>query len=304
MTVTILFAAGTLALSALVFVAPDPVAFQIGPLAVRWYGVAYMAGLLIGWFYVRRLVASPRLWADERAPLTRDQVDSLLLWVTFGVVVGGRLGYVLFYNPVFFAQNPLEILSVWKGGMSFHGGLLGVTFALLVFARLNDTSFFSLTDIASAAVPIGLFFGRIANFINGEVYGRPSDVPWAMVFPREVLAPADEVVARHPSQLYEAALEGIVLFLIVRMFTHGRLAMRWPGFVTGVFLIGYGLARGFCELFRAYDPDHMLALHPFVTPGIVYSIPMVLVGAYLVHTRRFKAESQALSAGRTGRSRG
>ena len=274
---------------------PDPVAFELGPIAVRWYGLAYMVGLLIGWQYVRMLLQRERIWQPHSAPLATDQADSLLLWATLGVVVGGRLGYVLFYQPVFFLHNPEQIYQVWKGGMSFHGGLVGTGLVLLWFARANGVRFLSLTDVVAAAVPIGLFFGRIANFINGEVYGRETDVPWAIIFPREVLLPHDEVVPRHPSQLYEGVLEGIVLFLVLYYFIHRRGVLKWPGVLTGLFLAGYGLARIACEFFRAYEPEHFLSFGPYLTPGMVYSLPMVVLGAYLLHTSRFRAESAAIT---------
>ena len=200
----------------------DPVALQLGPVSIRWYGLAYMAGILLGWLYGRYLVSRPALWGGK-SPMTVTQADDFLLWITLGIVVGGRLGFVLFYEPSYFWQNPSEIPAVWNGGMSFHGGLLGVVLAVYVFSRVKHINPLSLGDVASAATPFGLFFGRIANFINAEVVGRVSDVPWAMVFPGAGDLP------RHPSQLYEAALEGIVLFIILRIATHRYLALTRPG---------------------------------------------------------------------------
>ncbi|MEZ5773813.1 MAG: prolipoprotein diacylglyceryl transferase [Hyphomicrobiaceae bacterium] len=257
----------------------DPVAFSVGPVSIRWYGLAYMAGLLIGWLYVRHVLDEERLWKGP-PPMLPDEADSLLLWMTFGVVVGGRLGAFLFYEPETLISDPLELFRTWHGGMAFHGGLLGSGLAMAIFARRHGVSLLSTFDLASAAVPIGLFFGRIANFINAELWGRPSDVPWAMVFPGAGPAP------RHPSQLYEAALEGLVLFAVIRVMTHSLAKLRQPGYVTGVFLIGYGLARSFAELFRENDPNAYFDLYP-LTSGMAYSLPMVLIGVlFVLHARR------------------
>ncbi|MEL6747373.1 MAG: prolipoprotein diacylglyceryl transferase [Pseudomonadota bacterium] len=276
----------------------DPVAFSIGPVDVRWYGLAYMCGLLLGWLYVRRLLASGHLFAGEKSPLQPDQADSLLLWTTLGVVLGGRLGFVLFYQPSFYFENPQDILALWKGGMAFHGGVVGTGVVMFIFARANGAPFLSVADLVSAAVPIGLFFGRIANFINAEVYGRPTDVPWAIIFPKEVLLPIHEAVPRHPSQLYEAATEGLILFAVIAYFIYARGALRWPGYVTGLFLAGYGIARIFCEFFRDFDPDRYFTLGPYLTTGMVYSLPMVLLGIYLLSTSRYRAEVAALDSAR------
>ncbi|SRR6056297_681676 len=268
----------------------DPVAFAIGPVEVKWYGLAYMAGLLLGWLYIRRLVSAVSLWPYGKPPFASAKVDDLLLFMTAGVIIGGRLGFVLLYEPGYYAENPLQIVAVWKGGMAFHGALLGCGAAICAFAWVNRVSAWSAMDVCAAAVPIGLFFGRVANFINGELFGRPSDVAWAMVFPAARLEyPAIEPTPRHPSQLYEAALEGLVLFLVLRFLTHQRGALQTPGLTTGVFLIGYGLARSFGELFRQFDPAHAFSSYGF-TPGIVYSIPMVLLGiAFVRQSRRHYA---------------
>ncbi len=258
---------------------PAMVAISLGPISVRWYGLAYMAGLLLGWWYIRRLLANRRLWPGE-PPMAVATADDMLIWATAGVVLGGRTGYVLFYQPLYYLANPLEIFALWHGGMSFHGGLLGTALALYIFARRNGVPYLTVMDLGSAAVPIGLFFGRIANFINGELVGRVTDVPWAMVFPGAGPAP------RHPSQLYEASLEGIALFLVLRFLTHRAGALARPGFVTGAFLIGYALARSTGELFRQYDPTHIFSLNPWITPGIVYSIPMLALGLVLIWLAR------------------
>jgi len=269
----------------------DPVAVSLGPVTIKWYGLAYLAGLVIGWLYVRRLLAESGLWPGGRAPLAPEKVDDLLLYMTLGVVLGGRLGYVLLYEPGAYLERPLEILAVWKGGMSFHGALVGCGLAILAFARRNSVSLWSTMDLCAAAVPIGLFFGRLANFINAELWGRSTDVAWAIVFCNERITrthlgrcPAG-TEARHPSQLYEAALEGLVLFLVLRVLTHRRKALKSPGLVAGVFLSGYGLARALVELVREPHPGHALNLGP-LTAGIIYSIPMLLLGLYFVRRAR------------------
>ena len=276
---------GPMPLLAIPYPVVDPIAFAVGPVSVRWYGLAYMAGILLGWLYGRYLVSRPALWGGK-SPMTASQADDFLLWITLGIVVGGRLGFVLFYEPSYFWQNPLEIPAVWNGGMAFHGGLLGVVVAVYLFSRFNGINSLSLGDIASAATPFGLFFGRIANFINGEVVGRASDVPWAMVFP----GAGDE--PRHPSQLYEALLEGALLFLILRIATHRFHALTRPGTVFGLFLVLYGIFRSLAEFVREPHPGHPLDIG-FLTPGIAYSIPMVLIGAWLIWRAR---EKPALTA--------
>ena len=265
---------------AMTFPAINPVAIEIGPVVVKWYGLAYMAGLLLGWLYIRRLIETPKLWPGEVAPFSVTKADDLLLFMTAGVILGGRLGSVLFYEPGYYLKNPIEIFQVWKGGMAFHGALVGTAIAIWLFARMNKVSTLSTMDSCAAAVPLGLFFGRLANFINGELWGRPSDVPWAMTFPNA--GPQ----TRHPSQLYEALTEGLILFLVLRFMTRSRLGLKTPGLVGGVFLVGYGLARSTCELFREPDPLHALTMGP-LTPGIAYSFPMILLGAYFIwRTRR------------------
>jgi phosphatidylglycerol:prolipoprotein diacylglycerol transferase len=260
----------------------DPVAFSIGPVSVRWYGLAYLAGILAGWLYGRRLVSRADLW-NGNPPMTVRQADDFLLWITLGIVVGGRLGFVLFYEPSYFWQNPMQIPALWNGGMSFHGGLLGVVIAVYLFAKAQGINPLSLGDIASAATPFGLFFGRVANFINSEVYGRPTDVPWAMVFPG-----VDEL-PRHPSQLYEAALEGVVLFIILRIATHYYKELNRAGTVFGLFLILYGIFRSVIEeVAREPHPGHPLDIG-ILTPGMAYSIPMFLIGVWLIWRARRKA---------------
>ena len=273
------------------FPAIDPVALNLGPISIKWYGLAYMAGLLLGWLYIRQLLARTRLWRENKPPMQPLQTDDLLIWTALGVVIGGRLGYVLFYKPVFFAQHPFEIFMPWKGGMAFHGGLIGTTLAIWWVARGAKANPLSLMDLVAAAAPIGLFFGRIANFINAELWGRAATVPWAMVFPdREAGG-----VARHPSQLYESFFEGFVLFLIIRVLIYRHNALATPGRVTGIFLIGYALARMFCEAFREnMHPE--ISIGP-ITAGQLYSIPMVLLGLVFLNwawiSNRFDRASRA-----------
>jgi phosphatidylglycerol---prolipoprotein diacylglyceryl transferase len=259
----------------------DPVAIEIGPISVKWYGLAYMAGLLLGWLYIRRLVTTPKLWQGNNPPLTLERVDDLLLYMTGAVIIGGRLGQVLLYDPEFYFANPAEIFKVWKGGMSFHGALIASGLLILLFARVYKVSARSVMDLCCAAVPLGIFFGRIANFINSEHWGRVTDAWVGMVFPNGGDNP------RHPSQLYEAALEGLVMFAITRFATHHLLALKRPGLVTGIWLIWYAIARGICEFFREPEPDHILNIGPF-TAGQVYCLPMLLIGIYMVWAARRK----------------
>ena len=262
----------------------NPVAISLGPISVKWYGLAYAAGLLLGWQYVRRILQTPRLWAPAKAPFDATKTDDLLLYMTLGVVLGGRIGYVLFYNPAFYFAHPLDIFKIWNGGMSFHGGFLGSVLAVLYFARQNNTGPLTVLDLASAATPIGLFFGRLANFINAELWGRPSNVAWAMVFPDPEAGP----IPRHPSQLYEASLEGLALFAFCCFLIFKRDALKRPGLVAGTFTAGYGCARAFCELFREPDPLHW-ATKGLMTAGILYSLPMIAAGLYLVYYARKRA---------------
>ena len=255
----------------------DPVLIHIGPFAIRWYALAYVAGILLGWRYAVAMLRRPGLWTRRPPPLTTVQLDDLILWITLGVIVGGRIGHTLFYTPELIWRDPAEILKVWHGGMSFHGGALGVLLAMAVFSWRNKLDLLRVGDVAAAATPIGLFFGRIANFINGELWGRPTDVPWAMIFPRGGPLP------RHPSQLYQATFEGILLFslvLVVWRFTDGR---RRPGLITGTFCMGYAVARIVGEIFR--EPDSFLGFilgSDWLTMGMLLSLPVLAFGAWLV----------------------
>jgi phosphatidylglycerol---prolipoprotein diacylglyceryl transferase len=248
----------------------DPVAISIGPFAIRWYGLAYFAGILLGWWYARRLVSNDRLWGGP-APMTLADIDDFLLWLVVGIVGGGRIGYALFYQPGHFLDDPIGFFRLWEGGMSFHGGLAGTILAMTIFALRRKIPMLSLFDVCAASVTFGLFFGRIANFINGELWGRTTDVPWAMIFPNGGPLP------RHPSQLYEAGLEGILLFIVLRVLTHRFLSLKRPGLTGGAFIAGYGLARIAVENVR--EPDAQLGFFAGgLTMGMILSIPMVLVG--------------------------
>jgi phosphatidylglycerol:prolipoprotein diacylglycerol transferase len=259
--------------SALAFPTIDPVLLRIGPFALRWYALAYIAGILLGWLYARAIVRREHLWGGK-APLTVADYDDFVLWVTLGIIIGGRLGYVLFYNLGYFLEHPAEIPQLWKGGMSFHGGFLGCVAAVVAFALKRGIPMLSLGDVTCAVGPIGLFLGRIANFINGELWGRPTDVPWAMVFPGAGPLP------RHPSQLYEAALEGLLLFIVLALLVRAG-ALRRPGLVTGAFAVGYGLFRSFAELFREPDPQ-LGFLWGGLTMGMVLSVPLAAAGLVLI----------------------
>lgn len=269
-------------LFALPFPAIDPVAVAIGPITIKWYALAYIAGLIGGWFYARRLVLADRYWGVVRRPTTAD-IDDMIVWVALGVVLGGRIGYVLFYNLPMYLDDPMEILAIRNGGMSFHGGFLGAVLAMLLFARSRKLGGYTLLDIAAVVVPIGLFFGRIANFVNGELWGRVApDFPYAIVFP------TGGPVPRHPSQLYEAATEGLLLFVVMALAVN-RFGFRRPGLLGGIFVLGYAVARTVCELFREPDRqlgylfgDHLGPLGGGVTMGMLLCVPMALVGLVFI----------------------
>jgi phosphatidylglycerol:prolipoprotein diacylglycerol transferase len=269
-----------MSLNAIPFPNIDPVLVSIGPFAIRWYALAYIVGILGGWFYARAIVRSQKLWGGP-PPLTVTDYDDFILWVTLGIILGGRTGYVLFYNAPYFVAHPAEIVQLWKGGMSFHGGFLGCVAAVVLFAWRRGIPWLSLGDITCAVAPIGLFLGRLANFVNAELWGRVSDVPWAMVFPGAGPLP------RHPSQLYEATLEGLVLLIVLALLVRAG-ALRRPGTIIGAFALGYGIARFVCEFFR--EPDVQLGfLWGGLTMGMLLSLPLMLTGiAFLWAARRAK----------------
>ncbi|MEM8752341.1 MAG: prolipoprotein diacylglyceryl transferase [Pseudomonadota bacterium] len=252
-------------------------------LPIRWYALAYLAGLIGGLLLMRRLMSRPALWPGDAPPLTKDQVEALLTWMVLGVIVGGRLGFVVFYEPAYYFANPAEIPQVWRGGMAFHGGFIGVAVALVLFCRTHKAPVLSAADGLAVVAPLGLLFGRIANFINAELWGRPTDVPWAMVFPGAGELP------RHPSQLYEAALEGALLFALAWFLATRRGWLKRPGMLTGLFFVGYGAARAFVENFREADARFITAQNPEghvirlteslgLTMGQALSLPMVAIG--------------------------
>lgn len=272
----------------------DPVLIHLGPLPIRWYALAYVAGIVLGWWYASRLAKTERLWVGGKSPVTGPQLDDLVLWITFGVILGGRFGYALFYKPSMFTQlftgqnwgERLELLQLWTGGMSFHGGFLGVVVAIILYANRQKINPLSLGDLIAPVAPIGLLFGRIANFINGELWGRETTVPWAIRFCNARIeqmygfCPAGNE-PRHPSQLYEAGLEGLLLLIILSLAIWKWKMLKRPGFVTGLFLLGYGVCRAALENVR--QPDAGLEHLPLgLTMGIILSIPMMLAGVWLI----------------------
>ncbi len=261
-------------LLALPFPNIDPVLIELGPFAIRWYALAYVAGLMLGWWLAKRLCEREALWGG-RAAIPPEAFDDAVVWVAFGVILGGRIGYVLFYNFSYYVAHPLDALTVWHGGMSFHGGFLGSILAMALFCRRRGLPLLSMLDIAAAVVPIGLFLGRLANFINGELWGRITDVPWAFVFPHGGPFP------RHPSQLYEAALEGLLIFTVL-MLAVRRGALGRPGTVAGLFVFLYGCARITVEFVREPDPQLGYLYGGWLTMGMLLSLPMLAVGATLI----------------------
>ncbi|MGH6876970.1 MAG: prolipoprotein diacylglyceryl transferase, partial [Rhizomicrobium sp.] len=263
----------------------DPILVHLGPLAIRWYALSYIAGLLLGWWYLLRLIRTPALWTGAtfggRPPATADDIGDLVVWATLGVIVGGRLGYVLIYGtffcgiwgtspacaglPLGYLTDPIKIIAAWEGGMSFHGGLIGVAIALWLFTRRRKLDILKIADLVASVTPIGLFFGRIANFINGELWGKVTDVPWAMVFPR-----APDQLPRHPSQLYEAGMEGILLFLIMQVALRRFHLHNRPGLLAALFFTFYGIFRYIAEIFR--DSDTVFP--GWLSVGQALSIPM------------------------------
>lgn len=262
----------------------DPIIFSIGPVALRWYGMMYLIGFLVAMFIANKAAdKSGGLW-------TRDQVSDLLFYSFLGVILGGRVGYVLFYQWDYFLADPLYLFQIWQGGMSFHGGLLGVITAVYIFARKTNKSFLTVGDFVAPLVPVGLGMGRLGNFINAELWGRETDVPWAMVFPTDSLQ-----LPRHPSQLYEFFLEGVVLFIILFVMTRKP---RTLGLASGTFLIGYGVFRSFVEFFR--EPDAHLGLYfSFISKGQILSIPMILIGFLIIYLGYLSQEKSAITLAKT-----
>ncbi|MFC2970112.1 prolipoprotein diacylglyceryl transferase [Acidimangrovimonas pyrenivorans] len=283
-------------------ISPEIFSITVGgfTFALRWYALAYITGLLIGWRIVLGLVKTPRLWPGHTAPMTPLQVENLLTWVILGVVLGGRLGFVLFYEPAYYFSHPWEIPMVWHGGMSFHGGLLGVLTAGYLFCRRQGIPMLSAADAMAVATPPGLMLGRIANFINGELWGRPTTMPWGVAFPGAAAQDCPGVVgicARHPSQLYEAGMEGVLLGLLLLWLAWRSGALRAPGRLLGVFLTGYGIARFVVEFFRQADAEFITASDPMgnviqfghlggFSMGQVLSLPMIALGLFFLFRAR------------------
>ncbi|RYD94156.1 MAG: prolipoprotein diacylglyceryl transferase, partial [Sphingomonadales bacterium] len=247
----------------------DPIALSLGPLQIHWYSLAYIAGILLGWYYLTKLIEQPN------APMARRHADDFVFYATIGILLGGRLAYVLFYSPEIL-MHPLDIFKLWQGGMSFHGGAIGVSVGIFWMARRNGLSWLRVHDYIACCVPFGLFFGRIANFVNGELWGRPTDVPWAIIFPS-----APDGLPRHPSQLYEAGLEGLLLGLVLAFFFWRTNARNEPGKLVGIFLLGYGISRFIIEFFR--EPDVQLGTLSWgLTMGQTLTLPMIVGGVYLI----------------------
>jgi len=273
----------------------EPVWFSIGPLDIRWYALAYVAGIVLGWWYASRLARDNAVWQPGKPPVTSVQLDDLVLWITLGIILGGRFGFALFYKPSLYVDlvtgadwgERLALFRLWDGGMAFHGGLIGVSVAIGWFAWKHRIRLLSLGDLIAPVAPIGLFFGRMANFINGELWGRPTDAPWGMVFCNRTIetmygfCPAG-LVPRHPSQLYEAGLEGIALAVILWLAVYKAKLLAKPGYVTGIFLFGYGLVRASLENVRQPDPGKLSELPLGLTMGMMLSVPMMLIGAWLI----------------------
>jgi len=255
----------------------DPVAFAMGPFVVRWYALAYLVGVLGGAGYATTLLRRHGLWKDNRPPFEPGAIWDFAFWSVIGIVLGGRIGYVLFYNLPYYAANLGQIVAVWDGGMSFHGGLVGIMIAMALFTRFKGGNILSGMDLLGAIGTIGLFLGRVANFINAELYGAPTTLPWAVVFPTD-----PEQLPRHPSQLYEALLEGVLLFIVIRIATNQLKALKHPGLVAGIFGIGYSLSRIFVEFFRLPDPQLGYLYGGWLTMGMVLSLPILVAGIGLV----------------------
>ncbi|MBL4749111.1 MAG: prolipoprotein diacylglyceryl transferase [Amylibacter sp.] len=287
----------------------DPILFSFEvfgfTLAIRWYALAYIAAFLLATWWINRLIKNTNLWKNGTPPLTKLQVEDMLTWMIIGTILGGRFGYVVFYNLDFFLQNPGNIMRVWEGGLSFHGGFLGVITAGLIFCWKNKLNPWAVGDTLAASVTIGLFLGRLANFINAELWGRPTDVPWAMEFPGAdcPIWWLSDTCGRHPSQLYEAALEGIVLFAIITFLIFRRGWLKIPGQIIGVFFIGYGIARTIVEGFRQGDAQFTGPTNPWghvirfgqdidslgLSMGQILSIPMIVVGLAILLFVRWRA---------------
>lgn len=279
-------------------ISPEIFTISIGEFefALRWYAMAYIVGIVLAWRISVAAVRRPQLWPNDAAPLAPEKIEDLVSWLVLGIILGGRLGYALFYQPAYYLDNPFQVLRIWDGGMSFHGGLIGVILAAYLYFRKWNVPILSGSDMIAMGVPVGLLLGRVANFINAELWGRPTDVPWAVAFPgwaaQNCGQPVGELCGRHPSQLYEAGLEGLVLGVILLVMVFWRGALKRPGRVTGVFFLGYGAARCFVEMFRQPDAQFQTPTNPLgyavqmgefgITMGQIMSLPMIALGLYLI----------------------
>ncbi len=253
----------------------DPVLVDLGIFQIRWYSIAYILGIIIGWIYAKKIIRKTEKSGYNFVPVKKSDFDDLIIYLVIGIILGGRLGYVIFYNFEHYSQNALEIFKIWQGGMSFHGGLIGIIISIFIFSKNKNTSFFKLSDIVACVSPIGLFFGRIANFINGELYGKISDLPWSVIFPNA------GNVARHPSQIYEAILEGAILFLLINFLALRKLLIIKSGYISAFFLIAYSIMRIFAENFR--EPDqHIGYLFNYFSMGTILSFLTLLSGFLII----------------------
>ncbi len=282
----------------------DPVLIALGPVKIRWYALAYVAGIVLGWLHAGRLLKKPELWPGNKPPLTADQLDDLILWLTGGVILGGRIGYILAYDASIIWHHPLDVFKVWEGGMSFHGGFTGVLIAAVLWCRRNRFGFnsaLSLGDLLATVAPLGLLFGRVANFVNGELWGRVTHEPWGMVFCNKYIiaqysgtCPAGEL-PRHPSQLYEALGEGLIMFALLWFLGQRLYRLKRPGLIMGIFIAGYAVIRILVELVRNPDEQMLGFFKNVITMGQLLSIPMLIGGGWLIW-RALKPELPQVAA--------
>lgn len=275
-----------LKLSALAYPNIDPIIFSIGPVSIHWYGLAYVVGLIFGWIYAKNLAVNTALWPKTKHRITAFHIDDFIIWAAFGIVLGGRIGYIFFYDFSAIMENPIRAFQIWNGGMSFHGGILGVIVAMIWFSKSRKISTWSLMDLIATVVPIGLFFGRIANFINSELWGKITDVPWAFVFPN------GGPFTRHPSQLYEAALEGALTLVILAIFVFKFKWYKHPGMIAGLFVVLYALSRIFVEFYRQPDLHIGYLMGNWLTMGMLLSLPMLAVGIWALYNAQKRPQKK------------
>lgn len=263
----------------------DPVLISLGPLQVHWYGVAYAVGILFAWWYAKKLISTPKLWGTIGSPISPEDIDDFLIWAVGGIILGGRLGYILFYDLPTYLNSPFSIFAIWQGGMSFHGGLAGITIAMVLFAKSKGFSAFSLFDVIAASCGLGILLGRITNFINAELYGRVTDAPWGVIFP------GTDGLPRHPSQLYEGFLEGALLFALLSWMIWRRHKLKNPGYISGLFVLGYALSRIAVEFVRLPDPQlgYLLGTE-WITMGMVLSLPILFIGIWAMVSAKSRSQ--------------